>query len=89
LLETVNNVGIYVPHFLTFAEMTEELIWDTVHLNVAPVLLMTKMLLPQMKKNRRGAIVNVSSMADLQPTPLISVYSASKVSASPSRAPFL
>lgn len=38
------------------------------------------MILPQMQKRQKGAIVNVASGSELQPLPLMSVYAASKVS---------
>ena len=41
---------------------------------------MTKICLPNMLKRGKGVIINVSSASALQPTPLLTVYSATKVS---------
>lgn len=46
---------------------------------MAPVLFMTRMVLPQMVQKERGAILNVSSITALRPLPLMGAYSASKV----------
>ena len=40
---------------------------------------LTHLALPQMAARRRGVIVNLSSLSDLAPLPLQSVYAASKV----------
>lgn len=70
---------MYVPYPLSVTEMTEDLVWDMVHVNCLPVVTITKMILPQMRKRRKGAIINISSLVDMQPVPFIAVYSATKV----------
>jgi short-subunit dehydrogenase len=40
---------------------------------------MTHVLLPDMVKRGKGIVVNISSAAGDAPTPLLSVYSATKV----------
>lgn len=54
-------------------------LWDILNINIGATTLMTRMILPQMQKRQKGAIVNVSSGSELQPLPLLSVYAASKV----------
>lgn len=40
---------------------------------------LTRMVLPQMAEKRKGAIINLSSASAIQPTPLLTIYSATKV----------
>lgn len=65
------------PMFVT--ELPESSVWDLVNVNVGATTHMTKLVLPGMQKRNRGAIVNVSSSAELQPMPLMAVYAATKV----------
>lgn len=60
-------------------EVPESTVWDLVNVNVGATTHMTKVVLPGMQKRKRGAIVNVSSSAELQPMPLLAVYAATKV----------
>lgn len=60
--------------------MSENEIWQLLNVNVGAVTMMSKIVLPQMKNRRQGAIVNVSSGSELQPLPLMSIYAATKVS---------
>lgn len=57
----------------------KDLIWQIVNINVGAVTMMTRMIIPQMKKNRRGVIVNVSSGTEAQPLPLSTVYASTKI----------
>lgn len=41
---------------------------------------MTSIVIPGMVERRRGAIINLSSASGIHPTPLLTVYSACKVS---------
>lgn len=61
------------------AHIPTPLLWDIVHINVAAVTMMTRLLVPGMKRRARGAIVNVSSGSELQPLPYMAVYAATKV----------
>ena len=57
--------------------------WELMDVNVVAPTVMTHMLLPQMVKRGRGAIINVCSMAALTPpTPLLTAYTATAVSSS-------
>ena len=59
--------------------MSEDDIWDQITINTAAALGMTRIIVPKMQDQRRGAIINIASIAGLRPMPLMSVYSASKV----------
>ncbi|KAF4531440.1 hypothetical protein B566_EDAN004210 [Ephemera danica] len=61
----VNNVGVVVPYPMFTDEMSEELIWEHLMVNVAAATLMTSLVLPNMKAMKRGAIVNVGSSASV------------------------
>jgi 17beta-estradiol 17-dehydrogenase / very-long-chain 3-oxoacyl-CoA reductase len=60
-------------------EMTDDQMWDHVNVNCGAITVMTRMLLKGMKERKRGAIVNLSSISGLGPTPYLSIYGASKV----------
>ena len=61
-----------------FEEMTSDEIWNIINVNIGATTLMTKMVIENMKKEGKGAIVNVSSGSDSVPLPFMSVYAASK-----------
>lgn len=65
------------PMYMT--EVPQTTVWDLVNVNVGATTHMTKLVLPGMQERKRGAIVNVSSSAELQPMPLLAVYAATKV----------
>lgn len=76
---TVNNVGMQYLYPMYLAEVPESTMWDLINVNVGATTHMTKLVLPDMQKRKRGAIVNVSSSAELQPLPLLAIYAATKV----------
>lgn len=61
-------------------KLKPDFLWNMVNINVSAVTMMTRMLVNDMKKRGRGAIVNVSSGSELQPLPYAAVYGACKVS---------
>lgn len=75
----VNNVGMQYTYPMYVNEIPDSTVWDLVNVNVGATTHMTKLVLPGMKTRKRGAIVNVSSSAELQPLPLMAVYAATKV----------
>ncbi|KAI5700185.1 hypothetical protein M8J76_003009 [Diaphorina citri] len=75
----VNNVGSLSSYPKSLTEDTEKETWDTLSLNVVFTTLMTKLILPRMKDNGRGAIVNVSSISEASPWALFNVYAATKI----------
>lgn len=62
------------------SNVSEQLLWDIVNINIGAVTMMTRMVINDMKRAGRGAIVNISSGSELQPLPFMAVYAASKVS---------
>ncbi|XP_058802267.1 hydroxysteroid dehydrogenase-like protein 1 [Phymastichus coffea] len=75
----VNNVGKITEYPMYFGEISKNELWETININITAATLMTRLVIDQMKRNGKGAIVNVSSATDLVPSPLLSVYSASKI----------
>lgn len=56
----VNNVGRMYDFPDELDNVSEDLLWEIININVGAVTMMSRMLIPKMKKNRRGAIVNVN-----------------------------
>ena len=75
----VNNVGMLIG-FRPFAEFeNDQGFHDMVVCNTIPVVRMTHIVLPQMIRRGRGVILNISSLSSYIPTPLSTVYGATKV----------
>ncbi|MDP1731580.1 MAG: glucose 1-dehydrogenase [Devosia sp.] len=73
----VNNAG--VSHLPAPMEDISEADFDRVFaVNIKSVYLTARVLVPHMKANRRGAILNVASTAAVSPRPRLSWYNASK-----------
>ena len=75
----INNVGTGYPNKFNDISLTET--EDTINLNIIPQSYLMKLFLPILKerKNKRSAIINVSSYGGQFPLPYYSLYSASKV----------
>ncbi len=72
----VNNAGFgTMGHFADLDAAVEE---DQIRLNVLALVRLTRAALPHMVERHRGAIINVSSMAGMQPGPTTATYSATK-----------
>ncbi|MGH7497575.1 MAG: SDR family oxidoreductase [Gemmatimonadales bacterium] len=72
----INNAGVLIAR--PFEEMTLE-DWDTTMMtNVRSLFLMTRAVLPAMRRRRQGDIVNVSSLAGRNGFPGGTAYTASK-----------
>lgn len=72
----VNNAGVNLPG--VFHEVSNETIQKTLQINVAGAMYLSRAVIPQMLKQKRGSIVNMSSVNGLVSEPFLSVYSASK-----------
>ena len=62
----------------TFHEVPNEIIQKTLQVNVAGMMYLTRACIPTMLKQKRGSIVNMSSINGLVSEPFLTVYSASK-----------
>ncbi|MGQ7792019.1 SDR family oxidoreductase [Faunimonas sp. B44] len=72
----VNNAGIGVVGAFEATPMSHvREVFDT---NTFGVLAMVQAVIPQMRENRSGVIVNVTSSVTLAPMPLAAAYTASK-----------
>jgi 17beta-estradiol 17-dehydrogenase / very-long-chain 3-oxoacyl-CoA reductase len=75
----INNVGRMYDYPDDLDNISEELIWQIININVGAVTMMSRAVIPQMKMSRRGIIVNISSGSECQPAPLMTVYASTKV----------
>jgi len=73
----VNNAGVYGP-----MGAIEEVNWpqwvDAIRINLMGTVLMCRLVVPIMRKQKRGKIVNLSGGGATAPLPGISAYAASK-----------
>ena len=51
---------------------------NMINLNCRATLSLTKLFLPEMKKDNKGAIINIAALAGLFPVPFMATYSATK-----------
>jgi len=72
----VNNAGFGLMG--VFESLTREQIRQQIDVNVIGVMDVTRAVLPQMRNQKSGVIINVSSRAGIIGQPMISLYSASK-----------
>jgi uncharacterized protein len=72
----VNNAGAGLIGTFTTLPLVAQL--DTIRVNVEAIVALTGLFLPAMLARGRGAIVNTSSAAGLQPLPHYAVYGATK-----------
>jgi NAD(P)-dependent dehydrogenase (short-subunit alcohol dehydrogenase family) len=63
----VNNAGIFVPK--PFTDYTEEDFTNMVTVNVASFFFMSQQVIPQMKKQKSGHIVNIATTLAEHPVP--------------------
>jgi NAD(P)-dependent dehydrogenase (short-subunit alcohol dehydrogenase family) len=73
----VNNAGVYGPKGLIEDVDSDEWV-SAIHINLLSVFFMCKWILPHMKKNKSGKIINLSGGGATAPLPRISAYAASK-----------
>jgi short-subunit dehydrogenase len=72
----INNAGFGAPGSFAEAELVTQL--NMIHVHVIASVRLTRAALPGMIARRRGAIINVSSIASLVPIPGSATYSATK-----------
>ncbi|MAE62901.1 MAG: hypothetical protein CMJ18_01405 [Phycisphaeraceae bacterium] len=76
-IDALLNVAGAAP-LLPIAEITPELIRSAVDTNLSGVMMLTAAAWPVMKAQGEGIIVNVSSLASIDPFPGFAMYAASK-----------
>lgn len=76
----INNVGITYPAAMFFHEVDEEVWTKIVRVNIEGMVRVTKAVLPEMVRRRRGAVVNIGSGAGIvvPSHPLYAIYAATK-----------
>ncbi|MWB93139.1 glucose 1-dehydrogenase [Flavobacterium sp. GA093] len=72
----VNNAGINLKK--EFLDVTDEEFLTIIHTNLLSVFAISKAVVKNMKENKGGSIVNISSMASQYGIPKVIAYSASK-----------
>jgi NAD(P)-dependent dehydrogenase (short-subunit alcohol dehydrogenase family) len=72
----VNNAGI--GYFAAAEESEEDQVRQMFEVNVFALGRMTQAVLPGMRAQRSGFIINISSLAGVNPTPALSYYCATK-----------
>ena len=72
----VNNAGVGMVNALEGVSMDK--VRELMETNVLGAIAMTQAVLPQLREQGSGVIVNVSSGVTFQPLPLMSIYTASK-----------
>ncbi|KPJ11582.1 Estradiol 17-beta-dehydrogenase 12 [Papilio machaon] len=76
----VNNVGVSYTYPEFFLEIPDrnKTVDNIIKANCLPVTRMTSIVMPGMKKRGKGVIVNIGSASSMIPSPLLTVYAASK-----------
>jgi len=72
----VNNAGL--GNFAPLLRQPPEIIESMIHVNVASLTMLTRLLAADMKQRGRGYILNNASFSAIQPTPHYAVYSGTK-----------
>lgn len=79
----VNNVGTSycTPELFTHLEVTNSkgFLDQLINTNIISCTKMLQIVLPRMEQAKSGVVINVSSLSAAYPTPLLSVYGASKI----------
>lgn len=76
----VNNVGVsynYPEYFLDIPDV-DKLCTTLIKANVVSVTRMTRIVLPGMVERKKGVLINIGSASSIIPSPLLTVYAATK-----------
>ncbi|KAJ2778487.1 hypothetical protein H4R18_004558 [Coemansia javaensis] len=74
----VNNVGVCHPATITFMEESPELCEQMVSVNITTMMNMTRFVVPQMRQNKSGLILNIGSWTSMKGMPFLPVYAGTK-----------
>jgi 17beta-estradiol 17-dehydrogenase / very-long-chain 3-oxoacyl-CoA reductase len=74
----INNVGVSYRYPQFFHELTDTEVNQLLTMNIHSTVWMTRIVLPKMLQNKKGAIVNISSGSALYTTPLLAEYAGAK-----------
>ncbi|KAJ2419943.1 hypothetical protein GGF47_004489, partial [Coemansia sp. RSA 2524] len=74
----VNNVGICHPSVTSFMEETPALCSQMVEVNIHTTVNMTRLVVPQMRQQKNGLILNIGSWTSMKGMPFLSVYAGTK-----------
>lgn len=72
----VNNAGLAYRSVVEHVTEAERL--DQMNINFRAPMALTRLVLPSMRRKRRGRVINVSSVGGMAAMPTMAVYSASK-----------
>jgi short-subunit dehydrogenase len=72
----VNDAGVGQRGLFSDIPLDKDL--EIIHLNIISLLTLTKLYLKEMLERKSGRILQLASVASYQPTPLLSVYAATK-----------
>ena len=72
----VNNAGVNLQGLLM--SQTEEMIEEQIAVNLKGAIYCSRFILPHMLRRRRGALVNIGSVASTRPSPGQAVYASTK-----------
>ena len=75
----VNNVGVGNELPFTLCDVDPKLESDMCRINCEGTVKMTRAVLPTLIAKKKGAIINISSASGTHPTPMLTVYSSTKV----------
>lgn len=77
----VNNVGMAGPSGILFTKIeNEQILNDTINCNILSMVRMSHIVLPQMIRRKKGVVINLGSVAGAAPSPMLTLYGATKVS---------
>lgn len=83
VIEKVGNIDVLINNagramYGAIEEASENNIQELFETNVFGLMRVTAKILPVMRKQRSGRIINITSLAGIAPTPTIGIYSATK-----------